>query len=218
MTDEVRILLVDDHALVRSALAERLQREPGFVVVGTAGTAEAALRNARESKPHVVLTDIDMPGLNCFEAARTLIALQPDIRVIFLSAFLHDRYIAEALAVKAHGYLTKREPPEQVVAAIREVASGGAFFSDEVRSRIVVDASGARLRAGATSRVATLSRRELEVLRYIARGLGKKEIASITHLSVKTIEHHTTRLMNRLDIHDRVELTRFALREGLAEV
>ncbi len=218
MTGEVRILLVDDHALVRGALAERLEREPGFVVVGTAGTAEEALHKARENKPHVILTDIDMPGLNCFEAARTLIALQPDVRIIFLSAFLHDRYIAEALAVKAHGYLTKREPPEQVVAAIREVASGGAFFSNEVRSRIIVDASGARLLTGATARVATLTRRELEMLRYIATGLGKKEIAAITHLSIKTIEHHITRLMNRLDIHDRVELTRFAFREGLAEI
>lgn len=217
MTDPIRVLLVDDHALVRGALAERLGREPGLVVVGTAGTAEEALRKARESKPHVVLTDIDMPGLDCFEAARRLIAMQPDVRVVFLSAFIHDRYVDEALAVKAHGYLTKSEPPERVVAAIREVASGGAYFSAEVRSRIVVEASGVRLRGGSTSRVATLSRRELEVLRYIARGLGKKEIATITHLSLKTVEHHATRLMNRLDIHDRVELTRFALREGLAE-
>ncbi len=217
MTGEIRILLVDDHALVRSALAERLAREPGFVVVGTAATAEESLRKARESRPHVVLTDIDMPGLDCFEAARRLISMYPDVRVVFLSAFLHDRYVDEALAVKAHGYLTKSEPPESVVVAVREVASGGAYFSAEVRSRIVLETSGARLRVGVTSRVATLSRRELEVLRYIARGLGKKEIASIMHLSVKTIEHHTTRLMNRLDIHDRVELTRFALREGLAE-
>ncbi|MFQ5429793.1 MAG: LuxR C-terminal-related transcriptional regulator, partial [Phycisphaerae bacterium] len=180
-------------------------------------SADEALRIAARKNPDIILMDIDMPGLSCFEAARSLSIQQPELRIIFLSAFLHDKYIEQALEAQAHGYITKREPPEQVVAAIREVVSGGAYFSSEVQSRIVVDSSGAKLRHESRSRASTLSRRELEVLRYIARGAGKKQIASITHLSVKTVEHHTTRLMAKLDIHDRVELTRFAIREGLAE-
>jgi len=131
--------------------------------------------------------------------------------------FVHDVFVEQALSVKAHGYLTKREPPDTVVMAIREVISGGAYFSEEVESRIVVDEKGANLQSKSKSLVSTLSPRELEVLQYIAQGLGKKDIAKLTNLSVKTVDHHTSRLMNRLKIHDRVDLARFALREGLIQ-
>ena len=217
MTTGVRIVVADDHALVRGALAERLRREPEFEVVGTAGTADEAIELAMQLQPHVVLMDIDMPGLICFDAARTMMTTSPEVRVIFLSAFIHDWYIEQALAVKARGYITKREPPERVVSAIREVAAGGAFFSDEVRSRLVVDSSGAKLAEESKSRASTLTSREVEVLRYIAKGLSKKEVAQTMHLSVKTIDRHCANLMQKLDIHDRVELARFAIREGLAE-
>lgn len=214
---EVRILLVDDHVLLSGALAATLQREPDFLVVANAATADEALAIAKESRPDIILMDIDMPGLDSFEAARRLKVIQPDAHIIFLSAHTNDRYIEQALEVQAHGYLTKREPLEKMVAAIREVISGGAYFSEEVQSRIVVAETGAKLRSGPMSRASTLTRREREMLRYIATGLGKKEIATMLNLSVKTVEHHTTRLMNKLDIHDRVELTRFAIREGVAE-
>ncbi len=214
MNDKITILLVDDHALVRGALADRLNHEPGLVVVGSTASADGAIRIATESHIDIILMDIDMPGLNCFEAAKRIGVICPKTRVIFLSAFKHDRYIEQALEVKAHGYLTKREPPESVVAAIREVAAGGAYFSKEVQSRIIVDETGANL---PRSRLSKLTPRELEVLQYIARGYGKREIGSIMKLSTKTIENHTTSLMGKLNIHDRVELARFAIREGLAE-
>lgn len=214
MHDKITILLVDDHALVRGSLAERLKREPDLVVVGGVGSADEAICKATASRIDIILMDIDMPGLNCFEAAKRLSVIRPETRVIFVSAFKHDRYIEQALAVKAHGYLTKREPPEKVVAAVREVAAGGAYFSQEVQSRIIVDESGANL---PRSRVSTLTPRELEVLQYIARGYGKREIGNIMNLSTKTIENHTTSLMAKLRIHDRVDLARFAFREGLAE-
>lgn len=215
--NEVRIMLVDDHAVFRDALAERLQRELDFDVVGSTCDAESALVMAFQHRPDVILMDISMPGLFSFEAAKRLATMLPNTRIIFLSAFRTDTYIGQALEVKAHGYLTKREPVDQVVSAIREVASGGAYFSEEVRSRIVVDSQGAKLREVGSSRLSKLSRREVEMLAYVARSLGKKEIATITGRSVKTIDHHITRLMNKLDIHDRVELARFAFREGLAE-
>ncbi len=217
LTDEIKLLLVDDHALVRGSLSERLDREPGFSVVGNADTADEAIDKATEFAPDVIVMDIDMPGLSCFDATRKIRSLRPDVHIIFLSGFLSDHYIEQALEVRAQGYLTKREPPETVVAAIREVAAGGAFFSDEVRSRIVVDQHGAKLARGSKSRASILTPRELEIVSYIARGLTKKEIGKIMHISVKTVDRHSVNLMTKLDIHDRVGLTRFAIREGLAE-
>ncbi len=217
MQNEIKILIVDDHGLVRDALSERLQRELDFVVVGRASTADEALPLAEELRPDVILMDINMPGLFSFEAARRLAEMLPDSRTIFLTAHVQDTYIQLALSANAHGYVAKREPADRVVNAIREVASGGAYFSEEVSSRIVVDTSGARLRVPSVSRLSLLSRREIEMLYYVAKGLGKKEIAQITDRSVKTVDHHITRLMRKLDIHDRVELARFAIREGLVE-
>lgn len=216
MSDDIRILVVDDHVLVRDALAERLQREDGLTVSGHVGTADEALEHVGQHKPDIVLMDIDMPGLDCFYAAGMIGDINSATRVIFLSGFIHDRYIEEALRSNARGYLTKREPPEKVVAAIREVASGGAYFSEEVQERIEIDSHGVRLGEEPRSRKSTLTRRELESLRYLARGMAKKEIAKVMHLSIKTVDRHVTALMNKLDIHDRVDLTRFAIREGLA--
>jgi DNA-binding NarL/FixJ family response regulator len=217
MNDAIKILVVDDHALVRGALCEHLQREPGLAVVATAATADEAITKTVECCPDVVLMDIDMPGMNCFNAARTIQSLRAETRIVFLSAFTHDRYIEQALEAKARGYLTKREPPEAVVAAIREVASGGAHFSEEVRSRIIIDDRGAKLASESKSRASALTTREIEILQYVARGLSKKEIAATAHLSVKTVDRHCANLMDKLDIHDRVELARFAIREGLAD-
>jgi DNA-binding NarL/FixJ family response regulator len=153
----------------------------------------------------------------CFDAAKTIGTQCPHTRIVFLSAFFHDRYIEQAMAVQAWGYITKGEPEEAVVKAIHNVSAGVACFSPEVQRRIVVDAQGARLARKKQSRASTLSERELEVLRYLARGMTKKGIARTMHLSVNTVNRHTTNIMTKLDIHDRVELARFAIREGLAE-
>ncbi len=217
MSRPISIMLVDDHAMVRGMLKTRLEADPDLRVVASVGQADEAVTQAILLKPDIVLMDIDMPGMLCFEATRTIHEHSPETRVIFLSAFFHDRYIEMAMAVQAWGYVTKSEPEESVSAAIHKVMSGVAYFSPEVQARIVVDARGARLARPTRSRVSTLTDREMEVLRYLARGLSKKEIARLMHLSVNTINRHTTSLMNRLDIHDRVELARFAIREGLAE-
>lgn len=213
-----RILLVDDHDLLRRMLAEHLEKEGVFEVVGSAADADEAVTLAERCHPDLIVMDIDMPGADCFEAARTILASWPATRIVFLSAFVHDRYIEDALRVGAMGYLTKTESPQKVVAALREVAAGRAAYSDEVRSRMVVGSSGMSLVQPSRSRAATLSRREIEVLRYVARGMATKEIAQIMHVSAKTIDNHRSNLMDKLDIHDRVELARFAIREGLAEL
>ncbi len=214
----ISVLIIDDHALVRTALAHRIEQEPDIHVAAIAPTADQIEQLVETHRPDVVLLDIDMPGLDCFDAARSVAAKFPQVSVVFLSAFCHDSYIENALNAKARGYLTKRESPEALIEALREVASGGACFSEEVRARIVVDSRGTKLAPVTKSRASLLTTRELEILRYVAKGMSKKEIAGVTGLSVKTVDRHCANLMGKLDIHDRVDLARFAIREGLTEV
>lgn len=217
MGKPISILLADDHEMVRAMLARWLDAESDLEVVASVDNADDAISEAARLRPAIILMDIDMPGRHCFDAARTIKEQWPDTRIIFLSAFSNDRFIEDALAVQASGYVTKDEPPETVIHAIRQAVSGAAYFSPKVQARIVVDPRGARLAQEKKSRVSTLTRREMEVLRYVARGLSKKEIAGTMHVGVKTVEHHANSLMGKLDIHDRVELARFAIREGVAE-
>lgn len=209
------VFLVDDHAMVREPLASLLQAEGTFDVVGTAASAGAALPLIRERKPDVVLMDIDMDGLQCFEAARVIRADCPTSQLVFLSAFVTDHFIDQALQVQARGYVTKFESPQRIIQAIREVAGGGAFFSEQVRSRIVINGHAASLSSTSRSRAATLTRREREMVAYYARGLAQKEIADLIKIAKKTVEHHITNAMRKLDIHSKAELIRFALREGI---
>ncbi len=218
MAIPIKILLVDDHALVRDSLSRLLDADDVINVIGAVSDASEALIIFNNLQPDIVLMDIDMPGLSSFEAANRMTSLIPETKFIFLSAFFHDRYIEQALKVQAKGYLTKSEPPANLINAIKQVADGKVYFSSDVRSRIVADSQGVRLaNSNKRTRTDTLSNREIEVLRYLARGMQKKEIASIMHISVKTVEGHVEKVMNKLDIHDRVELARFAIREGLAE-
>jgi DNA-binding NarL/FixJ family response regulator len=218
MTRSIRILIVDDHALVRESLASRLSAEPDLEVVGTAPNADHTMRQVRETSPDVVLLDIDMPGLNCFDAASRLTRSHPDVHILYLSAFWNDRYIEQALATNASGYLTKLEPPSKVITAIRKIAEGDIVFSQEVRSRIVVGEGGFQLAKPQQTPLSSLTPREHEVLRYLAGGLSRRRIASTMHISEKTVAAHAGSIMNKLGIHDRVELTRYAIREGLAQL
>ena len=217
MNAKTTILLADDHALLRDALRDRLSNESDFEVVGVTSDGEDAISEAARLKPDVILMDIDMPGTICFEAAKTIKSISPHTRVIYVSAFFNDRYIESALAANASGYITKDEAPEVVIEAIRRAAQGFAYFSSKVQSRLVVDGEGVRLQSSSKSRASMLTERELEVLRYIARGMSKKEIAKVMVIAVKTVDRHCANLMSKLEIHDRVALARFAIREGLAE-
>lgn len=217
MRSSISVVLVDDHALVRDVLADRLRCEPGITVAGVAATADEAIEQCITHQPDIVSLDIDMPDMIGTDAARIIAVRCPDTRIIFLSAYCHDQYIAEALAAGASGYITKGESFETVVKVFHIVAAGDAYFSPEVQERIVVDARGAKLAPKVLTRASTLTARESQILRYIARGMSKKEIAAMLRLSVNTVDVHTSNVMTKLDIHDRVHLTRFAIREGLAE-
>jgi DNA-binding NarL/FixJ family response regulator len=211
----IRVLLVDDHTLLRDSLRSRLEREHTIAVVGAAANADEAVEAARELRPDVVLMDIDMPGLDCFVAAGRLRAISPGIRTVFLTAYAHDRHIEAALEAGAVGFLTKSEPPERVVAAIRAAAVNRVSYSADVQARLVIDGDRPRVSGAVKTRASTLTQREIETLRYVARGVSKSEVARLMHVSPRTVDRHTENLMRKLRIHDRLLLAHYAIRENL---
>lgn len=214
----IKVLLADDYALVRGMLSELLGREPDVQVVGSVGSSDAAVQAMKDNDVHVVMLDIEMPGMSVFEAAREIRAIHPHVRFLFLSAFAHDVYVAQALEVKAHGYLTKHEPPEKIADAVRRVARGEMCFSKEIHAKLVIGCDAVRLAEAQTSAVSLLSPRELDVIRLIALGRSKKQIAGDLFISVSTVENHTANIMKKLGVHDRVELARLAIREKLVDL
>jgi len=215
MSGPVRILLADDHMFVCELLRVRLQDEHELTVVGSVGDTGQAMAEIRRLQPDLAVLDIDMPGQSVFGVAAALRPELPQLRIVFLSAFVSDWYVQQALDLGAAGYICKTEPLDVIVAAVRDVARGGTFYSPEVRERIVVDHDGIVLATPVQSRLARLTPREREVLDAVARGLAKKNIADLLCISVKTVEQHCAHLMEKLEIHDRVELARYAIREGL---
>ncbi|HRX83938.1 MAG TPA: response regulator transcription factor [Phycisphaerae bacterium] len=212
----VRVLIVDDHGLVRQTLKERLMREPDLAVVGCAGDRAGASALLRASRPDVALLDLHLDGADGLDVLRAARREELTTRFIVVSAFSYDRYIEAALALDARGYITKNEPAAVLIDAIHDVAAGGKFFSQAVRARLV-PAPSRRREAVWQTRSATLTQRQRDVLMHIARGLSKSEVAQLLGLSRKTVETHCEMMMRRLVVRDRVELARFAIREGLVE-
>jgi DNA-binding NarL/FixJ family response regulator len=217
VSDPITLVVADDHVLLREMLAQRLQTEPDLRVLASVGNAQEALEAWLEWRPRVLLLDIDMPGASVFDVAARIRQEDAGLRLIFLSGFCHDHYIHMALQLRASAYISKREPVEAVISAIRAAVAGRVRFSPEVQERIQIDRSGARLARQPEARVSLLTPREMTMLGYIARGHTRKEIARLCGISVKTVEQHCTHIMDKLDIHDRVELACFAIREGVVE-
>lgn len=211
----IPIMLVDDQSMVLEALKEALGSQPDFQVVGTAIECNEALEIAQSRKPKVVLLDLCIPGRGAFELAKDLVALGNGLRVIILSGFLADVFIAQSLKLRLAGYILKGESIQFLCDAVRRVASGETVYSPEVESRVIFDPSTHRFVARYESDLGTLTPRQVEVLRHLACGQSVKEIAKMMHLSQKSVDSHKYRIMNKLGIHDRVELARFAIREGL---
>lgn len=212
--NSVKIVLVDDHPLLSGPLALRLDHEPEFQVVGSGTTAQHAVALCMEHSPDILLLDIDMPGMSCFEAARQIAKLRSSTKLLFVSAFWEDRFIQQALDARAHGYLTKTEEADTLVRAIKEVMAGGAYFSKEVQSRIVVDSKGARLKGVPCTRASTLTATERQVMGYLAQGMNVRMIAQHMNRAHKTVANHVDHIREKLEIHNMVDLVRFAIREG----
>ncbi len=214
----IRLLVVDDHGLVRDSLSATLDREPGLKVVAVSEDADDAITKVLEHRPDLVLMDIDMPGISCFDAIQIIRSRAPETKFILVTAYEHDEHIEQALKVKANGFVTKGEGVPALVEAIRNVAAGRVHFSPEVTARLVIrDNDEIRLDSPPKSRLSMLSPRERELLRILAKGLSLKDAAGILGISYKTADKQKASLMAKLDIHDRVELARYAIREGLVE-
>lgn len=206
----IRVVLADDHALVRDGLRAVLAREPDIQVVGEAADGRDALRVVETAKPDVAVLDLSMPLLNGLDVARQLVAQERGPRAILITMHAEDRYVLDALRAGVRGYVLKKQAAADLVRAIREVAEGRVYLSPGVGAA-VADA----IRTGGPAPDERLTPREREVLQLVAEGKTTKEIAAILKVSVKTADAHRTHLMQKLDIHDIAGLTRCALRLGL---
>jgi DNA-binding NarL/FixJ family response regulator len=209
----IRVLIVDDHAVVRSGLRLLLENEDGIECVGEAGNAEEAVRVARREKPDVVLLDVVMPGKTGIQATPEILSAAPDCKVLVLSMQDDPSYVREAFAAGAAGYVLKEAAEAEVVQAVHEVSDGGRYVHPALGARLVVADQQARARADADP----LSEREREVLRLLALGHTNQEIAKMLFISVRTAETHRAHIMQKLRLSTRAELVRYAIANGLLE-
>jgi two-component system, NarL family, response regulator NreC len=208
----IRIVLADDHALVRQGFRMILEAQPDMEIVGQAGNGREAVELAEKLHPDVVVMDVAMPELNGTEATRRLAASTPRTRVLALSMHKDSVYVREILRAGARGYLLKDSGDTDLVAAVRAVAKGEGYISPAVSDAVLTD-----YRKHVTDPLDLLTGREREVLQSIAEGKTNKEIATALNLSVYTVEAHRGRIMEKLNLHSTGELVRFALRNGLID-
>jgi two-component system response regulator NreC len=211
-----RIAIADDHTIVRVGLCSVLGEEPDFEVVGEASDGAGAVRLAGELKPDVFVMDLSMPAMSGFEAIRMVRDLSPASRVVVLTMHEDELYVLQALEAGASAYLVKGSPPSELCTAIRAVVRGEAYFCPAVARHILANyLRRPGKNADTTNAIYSLSSREREVLRLIGDGLTSREIASRLILSVNTIERHRANLMEKLGVHNRVDLVKLAMRHGL---
>lgn len=210
----IRVLIVDDHKIMREGLRSLLEKQPDIEVVAEAENAQTALQLAEEFTPDVAIIDVVMPGLNGIETTRRIINKVPNIKVIALSMYSDKRFVMEMLRAGASGYLLKDCAFEELDGAIRAVIEDRTYITPRIVDIIVKDYF-AQVERPPSSALASLTSRQYEVLQLLAEGKTTREIASQMSLSVKTIESHRQQIINKLNIHSIAGLTKYAIREGL---
>jgi two-component system response regulator NreC len=224
---DIRIMLVDDHEVVRTGLKAFLETQPGLVVIAQAGSGETALQLAKELSPDVILMDITMPGMDGLEATRQIKAVCPQCKVLALTVHADEQYFFEMLAAGADGYVTKQVAAEELVEAIRAVASGQVYLQPALASWLLSDYLRLRMQCQEQERTSlgyqisnglkALSKRELQVLERVAQGMTSVQIGEALGISPKTVARHRERIMSKLNMHSSAELVRFAIRTGLID-
>ncbi len=209
----IRVILVDDHAILRAGLRRVLEAEPDIEVVGEAESADRAVFESLSSRPDVVVMDVVMPGKSGIEGMPALLQAVPEAKVLVLSMQDDPRYVREAFEVGASGYVLKEAADTEVVGAVRAVAAGERYVHPTLGARLVAAEAEERKRAEADP----LSEREREVLRLLALGHTNQEIAKMLYISVRTAETHRAHIMQKLRLTSRAELVRYALENGLIE-
>jgi DNA-binding NarL/FixJ family response regulator len=210
----LRLLIADDHTLVRQGLRRILEGQPGWEVVAETGDGREAVRLASELKPDVVLLDIAMPHLNGVEAMQQLEKRVPGVRMLVLSMYSDEAYVTRAIRAGASGYLLKDSADTDLIKGITAVAQGKSFFSPAA-ARVIVDSYARPAATGVADRFESLSEREREVFQLVAEGYSNKEVAEMLHISPATVETHRAHVMEKLDLHSTAELVLCAVRRGI---
>jgi DNA-binding NarL/FixJ family response regulator len=210
----IKVLLADDHNIVRAGLRRIVEEAGDIEVVAEAADGREAIRQVRKTLPDVAVIDISMPGLDGLEVISQLHTYYPKIPILVLTMHEEEQYVVRAIGAGAMGYITKRSVPEQLVKAIRKVHAGGRYLTDEAAEALAV-----RMASGMVGRsiLDGLSNREIQVLRRLALGQTNREIAEAYHISVKTVDTYRFRLLKKLNLRNNAELSRFAIQTGVIE-
>lgn len=217
---DIRVLIVDDHPLLRQGLSRLLELEGGIQVIGQASNGVEALRMTSQLNPDVLLLDINMPGMNGIEVAKTVREENPETEILVLTIHDNESYVNEMIRIGAKGYLLKDAEPREVVQAIQKVAQGEAVYSSDLMERVMeryhhMEVQYSRLQSAAAIHDLDLTNRELEILQYICEGLSNKEIAHALFISEKTVKNHITSLLRKLEVDDRTQAAVFAVSRGI---
>ena len=212
---QLRILLADDHTVVRQGLRKVLEERPDWVVVAEAGNGRDAVKQAEELKPDVAIIDVAMPLLNGIEATRQIVKRSPATRILVLTMHSDEAYVNQILKAGATGYLLKDSADVDLIQAVAAVSQGKSFFSPAVARLMLDDYVRQLADKGITDRYESLSEREREIFQLIAEGKANKEIAHILTISPSTVETHRARIMEKLDLHSAAEIVLYAVRRGV---
>ena len=215
--DELRVLLGDDHVVLRQGLRKILEDRRDWRVIGEAGNGRDAVREAIELDPDIAVLDIGMPLLNGIEATRQIVRRAPSVRVLILSMHSEQAYVTQAVQAGARGYLLKESAGSELIEAIAAVAAGRSYFSPPVAQVVFDDYVKSLVDRGITDRYDALSEREREVLQLVAEGRSSKEIAEVLSISPATVETHRTHVLQKLGLRNTAEVVRYAARRGIVQ-